>query len=112
MTSDTYARLCDRFILFLYSPLLMVTAGMETRQAHFIRDHRTRGEEFDDDPEEWEQIDEEIDHEGDGWAKKVEESRPNVETDEAVLEIQSLKAEIQGLKAWLRAERMGFSGDI
>lgn len=51
-------------------------------------------------------MDGEIDFEGEGWAKKVETTRPNVETDAAVLEIREvmellkeLSGRINGIQA-------------
>lgn len=82
----------------IYSPLLLITAYVETRSARTIRHNRKRGEGDEDTTEEWEQLEGEVDFEADGWAKKVEESRPNVETDAAILEVRELRKEIQGLR--------------
>ena len=38
------------------------------------------------------------DFEGEGWTKKVEVTRPNVETDATVLEVRELKAQMTELK--------------
>ncbi|KAF1811606.1 hypothetical protein P152DRAFT_459543 [Eremomyces bilateralis CBS 781.70] len=94
----TYAKLNDYIMLVIYSPLLLITAILETQQAHLVRKNRKRGEEYDDVIEEWEQMDGELDFEGEGWHKKVEDSRPNVETDAAILEIRELRAEIKELR--------------
>lgn len=38
------------------------------------------------------------DFEGEGWTKKVEVTRPNVETDATVLEVRELKTQITELR--------------
>ena len=38
------------------------------------------------------------DFEGEGWTKKVERTRPNVETDATVLEVRELKTQITELR--------------
>ena len=43
-------------------------------------------------------MDDELDFEAEGWAKKVEMAKPNVDTDAAVLEIRSLKEQVAELK--------------
>ena len=48
------------------------------------------------------------DFEGDGWSKKVEGSKPNVETDAAVLEIRGLKEEVGELKKLVE----GLKGEV
>ena len=82
----------------IYSPLLLVTAWLESRQAYAVRHNRRHGEEDEDTVEEWEQMDEQIDLEGEGWTKKVEGAKPNVETDTAVLEIRELREKVEELK--------------
>ena len=82
----------------IYSPLLLITAYIETRQAHGVIANRQRGEADDDTVEEWEHLDmgaEPQDFEADGWAKTVESTKPNVETDTAVLEIRLLKEKLE-----------------
>ncbi|KAL8828710.1 MAG: hypothetical protein Q9191_002437, partial [Dirinaria sp. TL-2023a] len=86
MPTARYERLNNYVMAVLYSPLLLVTAYIETRQAHVVRRNRRQGESDEDTVEEWEQMDAEIDFEAEGWSKKVEETKPNVETDAAVLE--------------------------
>ena len=85
----------------IYGPLLLVTAWVETREAYHVRHNRRIGESDEDTTEEWEQMAGEIDLEGEGWTKKVESTRPNVETDAAVLEIQELRGEVEGLRKML-----------
>ena len=109
LSTEKYGRLNNYVMGFLYSPLLVVTAWFESREARKVRRNRRQGEEDDDETEEWEQLgidgEEVVDFEGEGWAKRVEISKPNVQTDAAVLEareckeqISELKQEIEGLR--------------
>ncbi|KAI0438600.1 hypothetical protein F4803DRAFT_569411 [Xylaria telfairii] len=100
-----YERLNDIVMGIIYSPLLFCAALFEVRMAKEVRRNRTRGEEDDDTIEEWEQMVDQIDFEGDGWAKKVNESKANVEDDAAVLEIRQLRSEVNELKGLL--EKLG-----
>jgi len=87
----------------LCSPLLLLTAYLETKQAHTVRKNRRHGESDEDTIQEWERIAGEVDFEGDGWAKKVGSTRPNVETDAAVLEIRELKGQMEELRKMVEA---------
>ena len=98
MPKAKYERLNDYVMGFIYSPLLIITAFMETRQAHRVKYNRRRGEEDDDMVHEWEQVLHECDFEADGWDKKVQATKPNVEFDTAVLEIKKLQHEVGELK--------------
>lgn len=71
---------------------------METRQAHDVRSNRRRGESDDDSIQEWEQLQHETDELQEEWMKKVESSKPDVETDQAVLDIKKLRGEVGELK--------------
>jgi hypothetical protein len=82
----------------LYSPLLVVTAYVETKQAEAVKINRRRGEQDEDTTEEWEQMQQDVDFEGEGWSKKVDSTKPNVETDAAVLEVRELKKQVSELK--------------
>ncbi|KAI9756548.1 MAG: hypothetical protein M4579_003807 [Chaenotheca gracillima] len=97
MPSKTYERLNDYIMLVLYSPLLLLTAFMESRQARTVRSNRHRGEDDDDTIEEWEQLDDEVDFESEGWAKKCQETAPDVKTDGAILEVRALKTQVEEL---------------
>ncbi len=99
---QTYAKLNDYVMAVIYSPLLFVAAWFETRSAKMVRWNRKRGEEDDDTVEEWEQMMGECDFEGDGWGKKVEGVKPNVEEDPATLEVKKLAAEVKELKAMIK----------
>jgi hypothetical protein len=96
-----YERLNDIVMSIIYSPLLVITAFMETRQAHRVSLNRRRGEEDDDVVHEWEQVLHECDFESDGWDKKVQQTKPNVEFDTAVLEVRKLNEEVTMLKELL-----------
>ncbi|KAK1020227.1 Calcium channel yvc1 [Friedmanniomyces endolithicus] len=86
----------------IYSPLLLLTAFLETRTARMVKFNRSRHESDDDTIEEWEQMGAELDVEGSGWGKRVEESKPNVVTDAALLECQKMRKEIEELKEMIR----------
>lgn len=104
----------------IYSPLLLITAYLETRQAHTILKNRRHGQADDDTVEEWEhRADTEDfrvegqavqDFEADGWAKTVEATRPNVETDAAVLEIKELKQTMGELMKMVEGLKGGANG--
>ncbi|MCJ1328433.1 hypothetical protein MMC10_005110 [Thelotrema lepadinum] len=99
MSKDRYQSVNRTVMGVIYSPMLLVTAWLETRTARKVNRNRDRNEADDNTIEEWEQLSEErgVDFEADGWAKKVMESKPNVETDAAVLEIRELKRELEVL---------------
>ncbi len=90
----------------IYSPVLVITAFLETRTARKVRWNQRRGEADDDTVEEWEQFTD-IDMESEGWTKKVEECRPNVETEAAVLEVRALREEVKELKELVGRVREG-----
>jgi hypothetical protein len=98
MSQQAYRRLNDYVMGFLYSPVLVFTAFWETRQAHRVKYNRKRGEEDDDIVQEWEQAVHDCDFEADGWDKKVQATKPNVEFDTAVLEIRKLQDEVRELR--------------
>lgn len=85
----------------IYSPLLLITASLEAREARRIRWNRRRGEDDDDDVQEWEHVAHEVDYDlDDAWRVSVAETAPNVETDPCSLEVGKLKeqvAELSGL---------------
>ncbi|KAI0967178.1 hypothetical protein F4678DRAFT_446869 [Xylaria arbuscula] len=108
-----YERLNDIVMGIIYSPLLFCAAIFEVRKAKEVRQNRKRGEEDDDTIEEWEQMMDQVDFEGEGWAKKVGESKANVEDDAAVLEIRQLRSEVNELKGLLTKlnKSLGEKGD-
>jgi len=84
----------------IYSPVLLITAFFETQQARWVKSNRKRGEVDEDTIEEWEQMDGEMDLEGEGWTKKVQATRPNVDVGvEAVYdEVGQLRKEVKELR--------------
>ncbi|XXG95190.1 hypothetical protein Hte_001450 [Hypoxylon texense] len=101
MPKAQYERLNDIVMGIIYFPLLFCSALFEVRSAKEIRSNRRRGEEDDDTEEEWEQMAGDIDFEGEGWVKKVDDSKANVEDDLAVLEVRKLREEVGQLKELL-----------
>ncbi|KAL8929990.1 MAG: hypothetical protein Q9172_000222 [Xanthocarpia lactea] len=106
MPTARYERLNNFVMGVIYSPLLLITAFLETRQARKVNSNRRRGEEDEDTVEEWEQMNHAIDLEGEGWTKKVEATKPNVDTDAAVLEIRELGERLDELKRLLEGKPM------
>ena len=102
MDKDRYEKLNNYVMGAVYSPLLLVTAFYEAREARQVKENRMRGEEDDDTIEEWEQLEGEVDFEGEGWNKKVEETKPNVEVDGDILAINHLQKEVEELKELVR----------
>ena len=99
MPKHSYERLNNYVMGFIYSPMLLVIAWLEVRTAHQVIKNRERGDSDDDQIEEWEQLFEDgaLDLESEGWKKKVEDTRPNVETDATVVEIRELRDKINQL---------------
>ena len=110
----TYSRLNDRVMFILYSPLLLLTAFLERREAIHVRGNRRRGEQDDDTVEEWEEMrrdewdgpdDADADAGtgsaaggGKAWTQVVESVKPDVENDVAVVEVRALKREVEELR--------------
>ena len=92
----------------IYSPLLLITALIETKQAQKVNRNRIRGQADDDTVEEWEQDhDDCVDFESDGWARKCREAVPNIDTEAAVVEIRKLKLQLDQIQSllWNSGER-------
>ncbi|CAD6448860.1 660a63a6-d13c-4c92-91e6-e3bcce949eee [Sclerotinia trifoliorum] len=98
MPREQYAKLNDYVMAVIYSPLLLIAAWFERRSAIKVSGNRGRGEEDDDTVEEWEQLFGEVDFEGEGWEKTVKSVKPNVESDEATVEVRELRKEVAELK--------------
>ncbi len=105
-----YERLNNTVMGIVYSPLLLITAYIETKQAVRVKHNRRHGEEDEDTVEEWEQMQEGLDMEAEGWTKRVERTRPNVETDAAVLEIRELKGQMSELRNLVGVMKGGVNG--
>ncbi|KAH7035767.1 uncharacterized protein B0I36DRAFT_239642 [Microdochium trichocladiopsis] len=103
LPKEQYEYLNDAIMGIIYSPLLFGAAIFETRTANEIRFNRQRGEADDDSIEEWEELQDQVDFEGDGWAKKVCDSKSNVEEEPAVVEVKKLRQEIDELKDMLKS---------
>lgn len=111
MSKRLYGQLNDCVMAVLYSPLLLMAAVFETRQAREIQTNRLRGDADDDIVEEWEQLglggveaaSTSVDFEADGWNKTVERVKPNVEDELAVVEVRELRSEVAELKLMLTA---------
>jgi hypothetical protein len=115
MEEKRYEKLNDMVMAVIYFPLLVVTALLEQQEAWVVRDNRRRGEDDEDTTMEWEQVLTDCDFESDGWAKKVQASRPNVEFDTAVLEVRQLRQEVKELKDMMKmlleGKKEGWGGD-
>jgi hypothetical protein len=108
MSKHIYELINDYVMGVIYSPLLFVSAYFETRAAHRIRHNRLRGDEDDDVVEEWEQLEDELDMEAEGWTKTCDSVKPNMEDDPAVLEVRKLRAEFEELKTVLKEMTKSF----
>jgi hypothetical protein len=103
MADATYNRLNDYVMAIIYSPVLVITAFLETKEARHVNYNRRRGEEDEDVTHEWEQVLTDCDFEADGWDKKVQATKPNVEFDTAVLEVRKLQEQVEEMKTLLYA---------
>ncbi|KAK5729058.1 Calcium channel yvc1 [Elasticomyces elasticus] len=102
MGKAQYEKLNDSVMGVIYAPLLLVTAFLETRTARMVKFNRSRNESDDDTIEVWEQLGGDLDVEGSGWGKRVEESCPNVVEEKAVVEVKKLQEEMKELKEMVR----------
>ncbi|KAH8424198.1 putative potassium ion channel Yvc1 [Aspergillus melleus] len=109
-----YAKLNDIVMGVLYSPLLVVTAFLEVREARRIRWNRRRGEDDDDDVQEWEHAAEQVDFELDeDWRQVVQDTAPVVHMDPCSLEIVHLREQVRELAELVRGlteEKQGRGG--
>jgi hypothetical protein len=88
----------------IYSPILLVTATLEVRDARRIRWNRRRGEEDDDEIQEWEHAAEEVGFEvDDTWKQTVQDTTPNVTLDSCSWELIQLREQIHALTETVRA---------
>jgi hypothetical protein len=101
MSKRLYERINDMVMATIYGPLLVVIAWFEVRTAADIRSNRRRGEQDDDTTEEWEQMAGHMDFEGDGWGKRVDAAKSNVEEEAAVLEVRKLREDVEKLKTMI-----------
>lgn len=106
LSKRNYERLNDVVMGLLYSPLLVITAAFEVRDATRVTLNRKRGEADDDDTQEWEQMAEESAaavNENDGWSDRVEQSKPDLTAD-ALKELQALRKELAELKSDMKKD--------
>ncbi|KAI9934328.1 hypothetical protein MW887_005403 [Aspergillus wentii] len=90
-----YSKANDVVMGIIYSPVLLITATVETRQARRIRWNRRRGEEDDNNAQEWEHVAEEVDFDiDDSWKQAVQDSTPDVHVDPCSLEVKLLKEQV------------------
>ncbi|KAJ5890919.1 uncharacterized protein N7473_007147 [Penicillium subrubescens] len=98
LSTSGYAKLNDVVMGVLYSPLLVLTAWIETRQATRIRWNRRHGEEDDDCEQEWEHVAQDVDFDlDDSWKEEVKQSTPDIRVDSCTLEVRQLKEQVAAL---------------
>lgn len=103
MAPKTYQKLNRYVMSVIYTPFLLVTATIETRDAHRVLWNRRHGEADDDDVQEWENSAQGVDFEADDtWKEIVSQSQPNVHTDPCILEVRALKKQVAALAESVR----------
>lgn len=108
-----YAKINDVVMGIIYSPLLLIVAYVESREARRIRWNRRRGEEDDDDVQEWEHVAEEVDFDlDDTWLQSVRETTPNVKVDTYSLEITQLREQVKELTEMVKLLTKEKEGEI
>ncbi|KAJ5684005.1 uncharacterized protein N7477_000350 [Penicillium maclennaniae] len=90
-----YAKLNDIVMCIIYSPLLVITAWIEAREAEAIKWNRRHGEEDENDTQEWEHVAEEVDFDlDDNWKEEVKQNTPNIKADPCTAEIRELRDQV------------------
>lgn len=107
MPAARYERLNNAVMATIYSPLLLITAWLESKDARRIQQNQKCGRLDEDTTEEWEQMPDGFDPGSAGWKEKVEETKPNIETDAAIVEVRELKAQVEDLAGLVK----GLKGD-
>ncbi|KAL4809968.1 hypothetical protein BDV18DRAFT_129999 [Aspergillus unguis] len=103
LSAPAYAKLNDIVMGILYFPLLLVVGVIENRDARRIRSNRRRGEEDDDQVQEWEMLADEVEFEvGDDWKESVKESSADVLGDPVRDEVVKLREEVRALTEMVR----------
>lgn len=93
-----YAKLNDIIMGVIYSPLLIVTAWVETRQADQIRWNRRHGEEDEGSRQEWEYVADEVNFDlDDSWKVEVQQSTSDIKVDGTALQVQQLQEQVAAL---------------
>lgn len=93
-----YEQVNDIVMGVLYSPLLMISAAIEVREARKVTANRSHGQADDDEVQEWEQMADECDFEADGWAQRVKQTCPDIDEDESA-EMRNLCKDVAEIKA-------------
>ncbi|KAJ5155953.1 Cation transporting ATPase [Penicillium capsulatum] len=107
LSRKSYAKLNDIIMGVIYSPLLVLTAWVETAQAHRIRWNRRHGEEDDDNRQEWEYAAEDVDFDlDDAWKEDVKQTTPDIKVDSCTLEIQQLKEQVMALTEMVKKAKL------
>lgn len=112
MSKKNYAKLNNLVMGAVYSPFLVIIAWIECRSAHKVRANRAKGEEDDDETEEWEELQGELDILGGGWEQQVAEGVPDLDNNPAVVEVLKLRDEIEELRASIKQLRGGEKGEV
>lgn len=98
LSREAYAKLNDLVMGVIYSPLLVVAAWVETRQAHRIRWNRRHGEEDDDCAQEWEHVAKDVNFDlDDTWKQHVVETTPDIKVDSCTYELRELQEQVKML---------------
>ena len=104
MPRERYAKLNNIVMGIIYSPLLVITASIEAREARRIRWNRRRGEADDDTVQEWEHAAEEVDFDlEEPWKQTVEETTPKVQPGGSILEVRQLREQVEELTRMVKA---------
>ncbi|KAJ5516224.1 ATPase P-type K/Mg/Cd/Cu/Zn/Na/Ca/Na/H-transporter [Penicillium freii] len=98
LSREAYAKLNYFVMGVIYSPLLVVAAWIETRQAHKIRWNRRHGEEDDDCTQEWEHVAKEVNFDlDDTWKQQVVETTADIKVDSCTYELRELQEQVKML---------------
>ncbi|RAL07673.1 putative potassium ion channel Yvc1 [Aspergillus homomorphus CBS 101889] len=98
-----YAKVNDVIMGIIYSPILLVTAFLEVRDARRIIWNRRNGAEDDDSVQEWEHAAGEVNFDiDDVWRQSVQETAPNLEVDSTTAELVQLKEQVVALTETVR----------
>jgi hypothetical protein len=104
MPREYYSTLNEFIMGIIYSPILLIIATLETREARRIRWNRRQGEDDDDVVEEWEDVAEEVEFDlDDTWRQAVRETTPDPNAENCTLEIIQLREQIKELTAVVHA---------
>ncbi|KAK9477094.1 hypothetical protein V1514DRAFT_334852 [Lipomyces japonicus] len=91
MKKEYYAKLNDYVMLAVYSPILLLTASYEVYVAKRILRNRAEGEEDDETRQEWEEIEDQIDFETDGWMNQIRAIVPHVGHEPGLWELTEFR---------------------